>query len=349
MNNTVMFKEIKESIERIPECSKVNETTLQELGVKINEFNPTNIVIAARGTSLHAGLYAKTLLELYYHKPVEIANKSTYTIYDTKMDLSHTLLIAISESGKGKDIDYVVTRAKEFGALTVAITDEHTDENVVAKHAMYNLDQNMGEAVAFAATKTFTASLYLITKLVYAITGNPELMLDNEKLMKDMNHALEQYDSVKELAKNFKDINNLFSLGRGLSFPIAIEFGLKLRETSNFHTSAYSAAEFYHGPMMMVKADTPVFITAYDKKTIDGAKEILTFLKGNFTKELYTITNNKELYDMSKGGILVDETNDLYAMFMCVVLMQTLVCETALIRGKNPDYVAQLDGNIHTF
>src|SRR5574344_704261 len=123
MNNTVMFKEIKESIERIQECSKVNETTLQELGVNINQFNPTNIVIIARGTSLHAGLYAKTLLELYYHKPVEIANKSTYTIYDTKMDLSHTLAIIISQSGGGKDIDYATKRAKEFGAFTVSITN----------------------------------------------------------------------------------------------------------------------------------------------------------------------------------------------------------------------------------
>ena len=349
MNNTVMFKEIKESIERIPECSKENESLLQELGVKINQFNPTNVVIACRGTSLHAGLYAKSLIELFYHKPVEITNKSTYTIYDTKMDLRHTLLIAISESGKGKDIDYVVKKAKEYGALTVSITNEHQDNNVVAKDAMYNLDQNVNKAVAFAATKTFTASLYLITRLVYAITGNPELMIDNEILVKDMNHALDKYDDIKELAHNFKDINGLFSLGRGLSFPIAMEFALKLRETSNFHTSSYTTAEFYHGPMMMVKENTPVFITAYDEKTVPDAKNILEFLKKNFTKELYTITNNKELYDLSKGGIMIDEENWLYAMFMCTILMQVLVCEVALIRSKNPDYVAQLDGNIHTF
>jgi len=343
-----MFKEAKEFIDRVRGCGDTNATTLEELGVKINQFNPTNIVIIARGTSLHAGLYAKTLLELYYHKPVEIANKSTYTIYNTKMDLSHTLAIIISQSGGGKDIDYATKRAKEFGAFTVSITNL-TDKDQVAKDAMYNLDLHMGDVVAFPATKTFSASLYLITKLVYAITGNPELMLDDEKLTNDLNHALEQYDDVKKLAKNFKNIDGLFSLGRGLSFPLGIEFGLKLRETCHFHTSGYSSAEFYHGPMMMVQKDTPVFITSYDKKTVPTSKETLSFIEEKFTKEVYTITNNKELYDMSKGGILVDESNDLYAMFMCVLLMQVLVSEIAIVRGIVPDHSPKLEGNIHTY
>ena len=124
MNDTVMLKEIHETLERIPECSKYNEENLKEITEAIKNFKPDNIVIVARGTSLHSAMYAKYLLEIYYKIPVSLAAKSVFTVYDTDMNLSKSLVIAISQSGKGKDITKAIEKAYKSGALTIGITNE---------------------------------------------------------------------------------------------------------------------------------------------------------------------------------------------------------------------------------
>ncbi len=340
MNNTKMYKEIVETIERIPECSKYNQQPLEEIVKAIKEFNPQNIVIVARGTSLHSAMFAKYLLEIYYKKPVSLAAKSVFTVYDTDMDLSKSLVIAISQSGKAKDITKAVEKANQSGALTIGITNEL--ESITHKACKYNLYCNVNKAVAYAASKTFTSTMYLITKLVYLLTKNPKLELNDDKLINNLEIAMKHHDEIKNLVQSYKDIEDLFVLGRGIPYALAMECGLKIKETSHFHVSTYPASEFYHGPIVMINEKTPVICFALDKITNPDIKLMIENLK-KLNSDVLVITNDKDLTEIANKNIYIDESNDMYALFQAIIILQLFACELSVLRGEDPDFVKVLE------
>lgn len=339
-NNTTMLKEIHETLERLPECSKYNEQNLQDIVTAIKEFKPNNIVIVARGTSLHSAMYAKYLLEIYYKIPVSLAAKSVFTVYDTDMDLSKSLVIAISQSGKAKDITKAIDKANASGALTVGITNEL--DSITHKACKYNLYCNVNKAVAYAATKTYTSTMYLITKLTYLLTNNEKLNLDDAFLVENLKTALNHYDEIRELVKLYKDTNDLFTLGRGIPYSLAMECGLKIKETSHFHVSTYPASEFYHGPIVMANKNIQAICFALDKITNPDIKTVLNSLKKLDVNTL-VITNDKNLLDLANNHIYINQDNDLYALFQAIIILQLFACELSVLRGNNPDFVDVLE------
>lgn len=345
MNNTTMFKEIYETIERIPECSKYNEQALKDIAKAVKEFKPNNIMIVARGTSLHSAMYAKYLLEIYYKLPVSLASKSVFTVYDTDMDLSKTLVIAISQSGKGKDITRAVTKARQNGALTVAITNELDSDTYKASE--YNLYCNVNKAVAYAASKTYTSTMYLITRLAYELTGCEKIHLDDNKLIDSLKKGTSHLDEIRNLVKKYEHIDDLFVLGRGIPYSLAMECGLKIKETCHFHVSTYPASEFYHGPIIMSNKDIPTICFALDKVTNKDMQKMLCDLNKLEVNTL-VITNDKALVENANESIYIDEENDLYAMFEAIIILQLFACELSVLRGQNPDFMEVLE-HIETF
>lgn len=344
MKDTIMYKEIYESVDKLQACYEYNKDLLKDIANTIKEFNPDNIIIDARGTSLHSGMYAKYLFELYFGVPVSFASPSVFTIYDKSLKTSKSLVIAISQSGKAKDITTVIEKCRKNGALTLGITNDL--EQITAQACELNLYCNMDEAVAYAATKTFTSTMYLITKLVYELTKNEELNLENDKLISSLSSILNRQDEIASLADIFLTTEDIIALGRGTNLSLAMELGLKLRETINIHTSAYPISEFYHGPIMMVSPKRQVIVFAVDKHTYDDAKDILTKVKAMGATTL-VITNNQELIASAGTGLYI-ENNDLYALFEAIIAMQVFVNGLANKRGKNPDFMAELE-HIDTF
>ena len=129
MNETNMLKEIRE-VTALENCIEKNKDVIPTIAKEIKEFNPKNFMIVARGTSTHGGIFGKFFLELHYKKPVEMADPSIFTVYDSNMDLSNTCVIAISQSGKGYDVSTVLKKAKESGAYTFAITNNPIDNRM---------------------------------------------------------------------------------------------------------------------------------------------------------------------------------------------------------------------------
>jgi glucosamine--fructose-6-phosphate aminotransferase (isomerizing) len=344
MNGTIMLKEILEQGECIEKCHAYNADNLIKLAAIINDFKPQNIVIVGRGTSIHAGIYAKHIFELYYHLPVSIAAQSIFTIYDSYTDMSKSLVIGISQSGGGKDTVTVLKKAREKGALTVGIVNNL--ESDLAKNVEHVLYCNAGRVVAYPATKTFTTTIYLITRLVYELTKNEQLSVSVEGINAAIQSAIDNRDLIKEKVKPFINIKDLLILGRGSTLSLAMEAGLKIKESSHINVNSYPISEFYHGPIAMLNKDIPAIIIGTDGNITNDVRGILGRLKEKGIPILL-ITNDKTLiYD--NEYILSTQSNEIEAYFFASVVIQLLSCELSILKGYNPDYDESLDG-ISTF
>ena len=334
MKETVMLSEIKAQPELIKRCMNTNRELIKEIGQKIKEFKPTNILIAARGTSLHSGMLAKYLFQLYYHLPVSIATPSVFTVYDGEVDLSKTLVIAISQSGKGKDICKVVEKANKCNAFTLGITN--TKGSIIANECKYNLWNDVDEAVSYAATKTYTSSLYLLISLIYELTGNDDLKLEDEKVIKALNEGLSHYEEIKQLVPVLKDAENTLVMARGKDLSLAMELALKIKETSHYPVHAYPCSEFYHGPIVMVSEKTPTILFGIDKVTNDNIVKMIKDLKYLNAKTI-AFTNNKEIKNEADYALYYD-VEDKYAIFTSAIMLQLFTNELSVLRGNNPDF-----------
>ena len=334
MKETVMLSEIKAQPELIKRCMNTNRELIKEIGQKIKEFKPNNILIAARGTSLHSGMLAKYLFQLYYHLPVSIATPSVFTVYDGEVDLSKTLVIAISQSGKGKDICKVVEKANKCNAFTLGITN--TKGSIIANECKYNLWNDVDEAVSYAATKTYTSSLYLLISLIYELTGNDDLKLEDEKVINALNEGLSHYEEIKQLVPVLKDAENTLVMARGKDLSLAMELALKIKETSHYPVHAYPCSEFYHGPIVMVSEKTPTILFGIDKVTNDNIVKMIKDLKYLNAKTI-AFTNNNEIKNEADYALYYD-VEDKYAIFTSAIMLQLFTNELSVLRGNNPDF-----------
>ncbi len=334
MKETIMLSEIKAQPELIKRSMKTNRELIKEIGQAIKDFKPTNILIAARGTSLHSGMLAKYLFQLYYHLPVSIATPSVFTVYDGEVDLSKTLVIAISQSGKGKDIWKVVEKANKCNALTVGITN--TKGSIISNECKYNLWNDVDKAVSYAATKTYTSSLYLLISLIHELTDNEDLKLDDDKVIEALNEGLNLHEEIKTLAPVLKDAENTLVMARGKDLSLAMELALKIKETSHYPVHAYPCSEFYHGPIVMASEKTPTILFGVDKVTNDNILKMIKDLKTLNVKTI-AFTNNQEIAKEADNAIYYN-VEDKYAIFTSAIVLQLFTNELSVLRGNNPDF-----------
>lgn len=334
MNNTIMYKEILAQSQCILKTKEYNNNNIVKLATAIKNFNPQNIVIVGRGTSMHAGIYAKHLLELYYHLPVSIAAHSIYTIYDSNLELSKSVVIAISQSGAGKDNLEVIKKAKMKGALTIAIVNEL--ESPLAHEAEYVLYCNAGSADTPPATKTLTTTLYLITMLVYELTKNEALKTEDNELKTVIDNAISNYNLIKDKVSFFVPFKNILSLGRGLSLSLAMEAGLKIKETCHINVNAYPLSEFKHGSIIAANRDMPTIIFDFEKETRNDVNEIYERLRNKDIPVL--LISNNSIYKNEDNCLYLQNDNPIYAYFEALIIIQLLACELSLAKGYDPDF-----------
>lgn len=344
MNDTNMLKEIRE-VTALENCIEKNKDVIPTIAKEIKEFNPKNFMIVARGTSTHGGIFGKFFLELHYKKPVEMADPSIFTVYDSNLDLSNTVVIAISQSGKGYDVSTVLKKAKESGAYTFAITNN--PDSLVAKATDKHIYNEIGEVTAGAATKGYTTTLYILTKLALCLSEEED-SFDDAKYIEAVKRALDLYDNVKPMAKELISMEMGFSIARGYSYSLAKEFALKVMETCLVPVIPYKASEFCHGPLASTSSKTPIVLFAIDDKTNPDIKNVITYLKDTNAKT-YVVTNDKEIADISDMAIMVDEKISIYAFYQAAIVMQLLSCEMAFTKGTYKDHVPVLKGRTNTF
>lgn len=302
------------------------------------------IVIVSCGTSWHAGLIGKQLIEQFCHIPVEVAYASEFRYSDPVVD-SRDVVIAISQSGETADTLAAVELAAERGALVYGIV------NSVGSSIARNTDTgtyiHVGPEIGVASTKAFTGQVTVLTMLALAI-GREKGTLDEDRYVQliselaeipaKMEKVLEQNDKIKEMAQRFASVHNMLYLGRGVNYPVALEGALKLKEISYIHAEGYPAAEMKHGPIALVDEDMPVVFVATHyglyEKVVSNMQEVIA-RKGHI---LAIVTEGDETVSkMVEETIEVPEVSDCFAPLLTVIPLQMLAYHVAVAKGLDVD------------
>jgi len=231
-----------------------NAPAITEAARRIAASGPRFVLIAARGTSDHAGLYAKYLAEVAMQLPSGLVSPSSLTVYGAAPNMTDVLFLAVSQSGRSPDLVDSLVVARERGALTVAVTN--APDSPLAQAAEISVDVKAGPELAVAATKTYTAELLALNLLLAgeaaasSAAGVPEAAARTLALTDDA--------ALSQLANHFHDRARIVVTARGYSYATAREAALKLMETSYLSAQAFSGADLLHGPLAMIDATVPV-------------------------------------------------------------------------------------------
>lgn len=332
---TLMEKEIMEQPSVLKDCADFNKDTLAALMDELAAKKPSHIVLAARGTSDHAGIYFKYLCEVYCGIPVSLAAPSVLTAYNGKLNLEGALVIAVSQSGAAADALAVVEQGNAAGATTVAITN--FPDSVVASAAKFHLWCNCGLEKSVAATKTYMTSLYLLAAIVANWSKNAELLDMLTKVPAIVDETLATTTYFTDLAKRFRFMEECFYLSRGYMYPMAMEASLKIQETCYVRARAYAVSDFHHGPFAMIKDNMPVFLYACDKATDKDVVEMIHKAK-SAGGETIVISNKQEIADLGDVAIkMPDAAEGPAAIFAGAACAQVFACRLAAAKGLNPD------------
>lgn len=220
---------------------------------RIRAAAPRFVLLAARGTSDHAALYAKYLLEISLGLPVGLASPSTLTVFDARPDLTDVLWVSVSQSGGSPDLVESAEAARRHGALTVAVTN--APDSALARACELSIDVMAGTEAAVAATKSYTNELLALWLLVDAWRGGDAAAAAG---LPDLAGGALAATGVEEIADRYRFVDKLITTGRGYSYPTAREAALKLMETSYLSAHAFSGADLMHGPLAMIDQGLPV-------------------------------------------------------------------------------------------
>ncbi|WP_076407855.1 glucosamine-6-phosphate deaminase NagB-II [Shewanella sp. UCD-KL12] len=254
MKSCIMEHEAREAPKVVAAQLTANALIAQQLGEKIRSFEPQFVMIIGRGSSDHAGVFGKYLIEIEVGLPTFSAAPSVTSVYGKQLKLDKALVIIISQSGTSPDILAQASMAKAAGALCIALVNEvNTPLEALVD---YVLPLRAGEERAISASKSYIATLSALMQLVSTWTQDVDLAL----AVKSMPIALENaVKATPQLVPNsLTNDKNLVVLGRGLGFAIAKEIALKLKELCGIHAEAFSSAEFLHGPVTLIEQDLKV-------------------------------------------------------------------------------------------
>ncbi len=276
---SLMLDEIAEQPAALEKTMAAERGKVARLGAYLRGRDIDLIVLVARGSSDNAALFGRYLLEVATGIPVSLAAPSVHTLYEARLNLSHALVVGVSQSGAGEDINRVLERAREGGAYTVGITNE-------AHAPMVSLvDETLlmhgGRERSVAATKTFTGQMLLFHMLAAALADGAEnaARLNYDALPDMAARALELRAQVTEMVERYVFMENCVVVGRGLLYANAYELALKLMETCYVVAERFSSADFLHGPLAMVERHFPVILFAPPGVTLDSSRTLLARLR----------------------------------------------------------------------
>lgn len=310
--------------------------TIANVAARLREAAPRFVLLAARGTSDHAALYAKYLVETTLGLPCGLVSTSVYTTYDARPDLTGVLWVAVSQSGGSPDLVESTRRARASGALTVALTN--TDASPLAAAAELHVDLLAGPERSVAATKTYTSSLLALWLLVRSWAG---LGLEAAgELPRQVAEALTV--DVDEVASRYRFVDKLVTTSRGYAYPTAREAALKLMETCYLSAHAYSGADLLHGPLAMVDQDRPVLAVVPDGPGGHALEPVLEALhdRGADVCLVAPPSVAERVRSLTPGvaGIALPEgLDEQLAPIVQIVPLQRLACAMAVGRGIDPD------------
>ncbi|MBI3750303.1 MAG: SIS domain-containing protein [Chloroflexi bacterium] len=290
-------------------------------------------VIAARGTSDHAAVYAQYILGARNGMVVAPATPSLSSLYDAPPHLARALVLGISQSGRSPDVVSVLADARRQGALTVAVTNEPDSE--LAGAAEFVIELGAGPELAVAATKTYIAEVGVVAMLSAALSGDAESAKQLRAAPAAMRAALDQESRVKRLAASRARIEECVVLARGFQYATAREWALKLKELTRVLADPYSGADFQHGPIALVEPGFPVLAVASAGPALAGMLELLGRLRDR-GGEILTVSDDATILAMG-DGVPLPLMPEWLSPLAAIIPAQLFAYHLAVAKGLDPD------------
>ncbi|HZK39413.1 MAG TPA: SIS domain-containing protein [Clostridia bacterium] len=333
---TKMLDEIFQQPAVLGGIESANKKTLTALVEDLNARKISHALLAARGSSDHAAVYGKYLLGVYKGVVSGLAMPSVITSYDSKPDMSQDLVIGISQSGRAADAIAVLETANSQGGITVAITNNL--DSPLAKIAKYHLYCNAGLEESVAATKTFTAQLYLLALLTAYWSADEQLLESLRKLPESLKGSIDSINaSAASSVAQYRYITDGFVLARGFCYPIAMEMALKVQETCYVKMQGHAISDFYHGPMAQVTPDVPVIVIAPTGKSFKDAEEVIEKITA-IGSQILIVTDDKALAEKHDHSVLLPAIDSEPASaLLYTVFAQCFAQSLSISKGLNPD------------
>lgn len=346
-----MLKEIFEQPESLRDCMRgrvdaVNRRVVLSAVTEHKErlVNAKRFVFVACGTSWHAALIGKQLIESMCRIPVEVEYASEFR-YRNPVIGKEDVVVAISQSGETADTLAAIELARRNGAFIYGIC------NVIGSSISRNTDAgsyiHVGPEIGVASTKAFTGQVMLLTILALALgkekgtIGEDEyngLVSELDAIPDKVGLILEQHDAVRKFAGIFTYAHNCLYLGRGYNFPVALEGALKLKEISYIHAEGYPAAEMKHGPIALVDAEMPVVVIATRNTMYEKVVSNIQEIKARHGKIIALVNPGDEVIGrLADICIEIPETSECLEPLMTCIPLQLLAYHIAVCKNRDVD------------
>ena len=346
-----MLKEIHEQPRVVRDTlvgrmTPAGELDIDELGLSLEELNDIDrVYVIACGTSYHAGLIAKNLIEGWARIPTEVEAASEFR-YRNPIITPTTLVVAVSQSGETADTLAAIRDARIKGAKVFGITN--VVGSPVARESDGVIYTKANKEIAVASTKSFIGQVVSLTLLAlllaqvkYRLTTKQTRMLFRE--LSDTAEQIQwildtQAEAVHEAALVCKDAQSALFVGRGMGAAISYEGALKLKEVSYLHAEAYAAGEMKHGPIALIDPGFPVIAVATKSATYDKTVSNLMECKARGAKVIVVATEgDEEINKIADCIIRVPAVRDVFSPITASVPLQLLAREVAILRGCDVD------------
>jgi glucosamine--fructose-6-phosphate aminotransferase (isomerizing) len=327
---SLMLAEIREQPTVLTRQLDTQLAAIREVAARVRAAQPTAVMLAARGTSDHAALYAKYLVETTLGLPCGLASMSAFTAYDAPARYGDVLWIAISQSGSSPDLVQSTEHAARGGALTLAITN--TPGSPLASAAHLTIDLAAGVEHAVAATKTYTASLQALWLLVDLWSGGDG---SAARGLADQVAWVIERDDALAVASRYRFATRLVSVGRGFSYPTAREGALKLMETVYVGAQAFSGADLLHGPVAMVDVACPAFVVDAGGPASRLLAPVVDRLRRNEAD--VCLVGPRSVQADGPGLLTPDGLDERLAPIVQIVPLQLVARQMSVERGQDPD------------
>lgn len=325
-----------------PENNRIVLSALRDYRDRL--VNARNIIILGCGTSWHAGLIGKQLIEGMCRKRVSVEYASEFRYNNPVID-KDDVVIAISQSGETADTLAAIQLAKQNGALIFGIVNAVGSS--IARETDTGIYLHVGPEIGVASTKAFTGQVAMLTLFALALGHETGTLADDEyhnligelaQIPAKMEKELEVTEKIANLAKMFTYAHNFLYLGRGFNYPVALEGALKLKEISYIHAEGYPAAEMKHGPIALVDQDMPIVFIATHHKLYEKIISNMQEVKSRKGRILAIVTEGDEhVREIADNVIEVPKTENCLVPLLSVVPLQILAYYVAVDKGLNVD------------
>ena len=346
-----MLKEIFEQPECLTNCMRgrinveaTNVTLSAVIDYKERLLAAKRIIIVACGTSWHAGLIGKQIIESLCRIPVEVEYASEFR-YRNPVVTDNDVVIAISQSGETADTLAAVKLAKQHGAFIYGIC------NAIGSSIPRATDTgsyiHVGPEIGVASTKAFTGQVIVLTMLALALAKEKHTIDEDvyTKIVKGlsnipekMEETLKLNDRISRLSRIFTYARNFLYLGRGYSYPVALEGALKLKEIRYIHAEGYPAAEMKHGPIALIDSDMPVVVIATRNAMYEKVLSNIQEIKARKGKVIALVSKGDETISKIADEVIeLPDTEECLEPLLATIPLQLLAYHIAVCKGKNVD------------